>query len=84
MSNCTGKRKMGKGGKVKYKAGGKLKMVEKNGEQVPFYAADGVGKMAGGGLMQVKKLYKAGGKVDMKTRGCGAATRGMMHSKKMG
>lgn len=38
----------------------------------------------GGGLMQVKKLYKAGGKVDMKTRGCGAATRGMMHSKKMG
>lgn len=39
---------------------------------------------AGGGLMQVKKLYKAGGKTDMNTRGCGAATKGLMHSKKMG
>ena len=38
----------------------------------------------GGGLMQVKKLYKAGGKVDMKTGGCAAATGGRMHSKKMG
>lgn len=29
--------------------GGKLKMVEKGGKKVPFYAADGVGKMAKGG-----------------------------------
>ncbi|MEL0326876.1 MAG: LysM domain-containing protein [Burkholderiaceae bacterium] len=34
--------------------GGKLKMVEKNGKKVPFYAADGVGKMAKGGGVKVK------------------------------
>lgn len=40
---------------VKGKAdGGKLKMVEKNGKKVPFYAADGVGKMASGGSVKVK------------------------------
>ncbi len=31
------------------KAGGKLKMVEKDGKQVPFFAADGKGKMKEGG-----------------------------------
>ena len=31
-----------------YKAGG-LKMVEKGGKKVPFFAADGKGKMMGGG-----------------------------------
>lgn len=47
------------GGKVKgYKAGGDLKMVEKNGKQVPFYAADGVGKMKAGG--KVKKMMRGG------------------------
>ena len=40
--------------------GGSLRMVEKNGKKVPFYAADGVGKMAMGG----------------KCRGMGAAGRG--------
>ena len=39
------------------KAGGKLKMVEKNGKKVPFYAADGVGKMAEGG--KAKKMAKS-------------------------
>ena len=34
--------------------GGKLKMVEKNGKKVPFYAADGVGKMAKGGNVKIK------------------------------
>ena len=34
--------------------GGKLKMVEKDGKKVPFYAADGVGKMAKGGSVKVK------------------------------
>jgi len=29
--------------------GGRLKMVEKDGKKVPFYAADGVGKMMYGG-----------------------------------
>jgi len=33
----------------KMAAGGKLQMVEKGGKQVPFFAADGVGKMAKGG-----------------------------------
>ena len=61
------------GGKMKkpvaMKAGGSLKMVEKNGEKVPFYAADGVGKMGYGG--SVKKMGMGG-----KCRGMGAATRG--------
>jgi len=35
--------------KKKTAGGGSLKMVEKNGKKVPFYAADGVGKMAKGG-----------------------------------
>jgi hypothetical protein len=33
--------------------GGKLKMVEKGGKKVPFFAADGVGKMAKGGSVKV-------------------------------
>ena len=37
------------GGSMGYAAGGKMKMVEKNGKKVPFFAADGVGKMANGG-----------------------------------
>jgi len=44
----------------KYKSGGKLKMVEKGGKKVPFYAADGVGAMKRGG--KVKK-YQAGSMV---------------------
>lgn len=40
MSNCGTKR---------MKSGGALKMVEKNGQKVPFYAADGKGKMKSGG-----------------------------------
>lgn len=39
-------------------AQGKLKMVEKNGEKVPFYAADGKGKMKKGGSV---KKYASGG-----------------------
>ena len=35
--------------------GGKLKMVEKDGKRVPFYAADGRGKMMGGGRMMYNK-----------------------------
>jgi len=50
--------------------GGKLKMVEnEDGERVPFYAADGKGKMAyggkmempGGGMMEMKKMMMAKG-----------------------
>ena len=51
------------------KSGGALKMVEKNGEKVPFYAADGKGVMKKGG--KVKKM-KSGGKI----RGYGMARGG--------
>ena len=44
-------------------------MVEKNGESVPFYAADGKGKMNMGGKVM---KYKAGGCV-----GDGMAIRGL-------
>ena len=48
---------------VAMKKGSKLKMVEKGGKKVPFFAADGVGKMKKGGV--VKK--GAGGTVKKKT-----------------
>ena len=52
------------GTRTKMANGGKLKMVtNKKGEKVPFYAADGKGKMAMGG--RVKKM---GGGSMMKKR----------------
>lgn len=43
-------------GMPKMAGGGKLKMVEnKAGDMVPFYAADGKGKMAYGGKMKPKR-----------------------------
>ena len=87
-------KKMMAGGKAKkmMSAGGKLKMVEgKDGKQVPFYAADGVGKMKAGGMMKkgyakgkmVKKMM-AGGKTKgaakggkSKVRGSGIARKGV-------
>jgi hypothetical protein len=43
-------------GMPKMGGGGKLKMVEnKAGDMVPFYAADGKGKMAYGGKMKPKR-----------------------------
>ena len=57
--------------------GGKLKMVEKGGKKVPFFAADGVGKMMGGGMMKKKMMgggmmkknmsYSKGGPVTVKS-----------------
>jgi hypothetical protein len=47
-----------KGGKMNtkgYAKGGKLEMVEKGGKKVPFYAADGKGKMAEGGEVAKEK-----------------------------
>ena len=44
------------------KAGGKLPMVEKNGKMVPFFAADGKGKMMAGGMVPKTKGYFKGGK----------------------
>ncbi len=40
--------------------GGKLKMVEKGGKKVPFFAADGVGKMKKGGATKKKGMAKGG------------------------
>ena len=56
------------GGAMKKKGmakGGKLKMVEKDGKKVPFFAADGKGKMAKGGMMK-KKGYAMGGAMKKK------------------
>ena len=57
------KKGMRRGGAMKSKGmtkGGKLKMVTNSkGQKVPFFAADGKGKMAGGGRM--KKKGMAGG-----------------------
>ena len=58
-------------GTKKYKSGG-LAMVEKGGKKVPFYAADGVGKMNMGGKVMG---YKKGGKID------GCAKRGRTNCK---
>ena len=73
MAGC-GTKKMAVGGMAMgagrgYKAGGPLKMVEKDGEKVPFFAADGKGKMNMGGKVAG---YKKGGCV----RGDGCAIRG--------
>ena len=42
--------------------GGKLKMVEKGGKKVPSFAADGVGKMAKGGMCRGMGAASKGGK----------------------
>ena len=44
------------------KKGGKLEMVEKDGKMVPFFAADGEGKMQKGGMTPKTKGYFKGGK----------------------
>ena len=64
-----GKKKMAPG----MKAGG-LKMVEKDGKMVPFYAADGIGKMKAGGMKKPKGAAAGGGykKGGMKPKGAAA------------
>lgn len=59
-----------KGGMAKKMATGGMAMVEKDGKKVPAFAADGVGKMAKGGMCKTKKMAKGGGiEVKGKTRG---------------
>ena len=69
-----------KGGAMKKKGmakGGKLKMVTNDqGQKVPFFAADGKGKMAKGGMMK-KKGYAMGGAMKKK----GMKKGGMMKKK---
>ena len=82
-SKYNPKKMMGGGMAMKYKDGGKLPMVEKNGKMVPAYAADGKGKMMGGGMAKaymgggMAKKYKEGGGV----RGAGCAQRGVRKAK---
>ena len=70
------KKGMAKGGmKKKGMAKGGLKMVKnKEGDMVPFYAADGKGKMYGGGLAMKKKSMAKGG---MKKKGYAKGGAGM-------
>ena len=69
-----------------YSGGGKLKMVTNDqGQKVPFFAADGKGKMMGGGMVKPKKMM-GGGKVKKyggggKVRGCGIAKKGVRSAK---
>ena len=48
-----------------------MKMVKKNGKSVPFFAADGVGKMKRGGA--AKKM--GGGRMKKKTMAKGGAVK---------
>ena len=65
MKGRMKKKMMSGGGKLKKKmmsGGGALKMVtNKQGERVPFYAADGVGKMKAGGMKKTKGAAAGGG-----------------------
>ena len=56
---------MNRGGRMGYNEGGSLKMVDKNGSKVPFFAADGKGKMMGGGM-----TYGKGGMTRGNRDGC--------------
>lgn len=72
------KKGMARGGMMMKKkgmaAGGKLKMVMKDGKKVPFFAADGKGKMRGGGMMK-KKGYAMGGAMKKKGMAKGGAMK---------
>ena len=94
MKTKMGTKGGARGGAKGYKDGGKLPMVEKNGQMVPAYAADGKGKMmtggkvkskgmAKGGMMKTKGYSKggvAGGKRN-KVRGAGIARKGVRPAK---
>jgi hypothetical protein len=49
---------MAKKNPAKKMAGGGMPMVEKDGKKVPAFAADGVGKMAKGGMAKDKPMMK--------------------------
>ena len=61
--------------KKKGMAKGGLKMVKnKEGKMVPFYAADGKGKMYGGGMAMKKKGMARGGAMKKKGYAAGGMT----------
>ena len=93
MKDKMKKKKKNMNMKNMYSDGGKLKMVTNDqGQKVPFFAADGKGKMMAGGkvkkmmgggmtMMPKKKNMMGGGKVKGytgggKVRGCGMARKG--------
>jgi len=50
MENMKKKRTARGGGMMGYEEGGSLRMVKKDGKEVPFFAADGKGKMMRSGM----------------------------------
>ena len=66
---------MSSGGMTRYAEGGKLPMVNKGGEKVPFFAADDKGKMMGGGMTYAKGGMTRGGRDGCAIRG---KTKGRM------
>jgi len=80
------KKKMGGGmmekKPVAMKKGSKLRMVEKDGKKVPFFAADGVGKMKDGGATKPKK--KPAAMVKPKPRPGSAKTASTTPTRKKG
>ena len=68
---------MDSGGMIKkgYASGG-MPMVMKDGEKVPAFAADGKGKMAGGGMAK-SKMMAGGGMMKSKMMASGGMTSKM-------
>ena len=59
-----------------------MKMVMKNGKKVPFYAADGIGKMNMGGMMKKKSgMHKMPDGTMMKDEEMGMNYGGMVKKK---
>lgn len=75
-----------KGGAMKkkpiaMKKGSKLRMVEKDGKKVPFFAADGVGKMKKGGVTKKKVGGAIAGPKTMKASQIKKATNKILKGK---
>tara|TARA_R100001129_G_scaffold178769_1_gene154885 strand:+ start:147 stop:491 length:345 start_codon:yes stop_codon:yes gene_type:complete len=83
MKHGMKKKGYAKGGMKKkgYAAGG-LKMVKnKDGDMVPFYAADGKGKMNKGGMMKKKGMAKGGAMMKKKGMAKGGAMKKKAYAK---
>lgn len=75
MENMKKKRTARGGGMMGYEEGGSLRMVKKDGKEVPFFAADGKGKM-----MRGEMSYGNGGMTGGGRDGCAikGKTKGRM------
>jgi len=67
-----------------YSKGGKLKMTTKNGKKVPFFAADGKGKMSSGGAVKKTAVKKTASTTSKKSSTVPkkTATKKRAHTKK--